>query len=484
MILLLARFLQILLSVVSIKLSSHILAPEQMGRFALANSIVAFFAFMFVNPVGMFMNRRMHTWWREGQWVGHLRWFTLYIAGVAVVAALAFTLDPSFFKGLRMSLDWMLVLICGAILVNTANQTLVSTLNLLGFAMPFAILTVLTPMLGLGLSWLLCQWLGSQTEYWLSGLLVGQVVVTIAALVVIRNRWTARTGPAPGKTRLTPELVRRLFVYSWPISIAVVLGWSQSQGYRFVMEHMIGLKELGIFVAAYGIAMGIMSAAESLLASLLQPRFYMRLNSPGDSSADAWNEYAGVALPMLVLTAGALAAASSEAVHIFLAPAYWGTATFVCWAAAVELIRTVANAYSLCMHAEMNTRRLIVPSLIGAVLSIGFLTVAARLWGLAGVGPALTLAGIPYLAAWHIAASRLSGVALPGRRLLLAVAGGLLAFGAISLIHRAGLAFGPAATIAVSVVPVVLIYLLFAAALMHPAISDRSRATPEPSPFP
>jgi hypothetical protein len=185
---------------------------------------------------------------------------------------------------------------------------------------------------------------------------------------------------------------------------------------------------------------------------------------------------------MLVLTAGTLAAASSEAVHIFLAPAYWGTATFVCWAAAVELIRTAANAYSLCMHAEMNTRRLILPSLVGALLSIGLLSAAARVWGLAGVGPALTLAGIPYLAIWHVAARRLSGVSLPVRRLSMAVAGSLLAFGAISAIHLATPSLNPAAAIAVAVVPVVAIYLLFAALLVRPAISDGSRTTLEPSP--
>ena len=478
MILLIARFLQILLSVASIKLSSHVLAPEQMGRFALANSIVAFFAFMFLNPVGMFMNRRMHSWWREGQWLGYQLWFYLYVLAVALLAVLTLFLGPSFYGGLQMTFGWMVLLICGSIVVTTSNQVLVSSLNLLGFAMPFAVLTVLTPMVGLALSWLLCDALGLRAEYWLSGLLLGQGIVSIAAIVLFRVRLAARLGPRPTVRAPTNDMLRRLFVYAWPISIAVVLGWSQNQGYRLVMEHFIGLKELGIFVAAYGIALGIMSAVESLLASLLQPRFYLRLNSHSESSAEAWNDYAAIALPILVLTAGTLAAASSEAVHIFLAPAYWGTATFVCWASAIELTRTAANTYSLCMHAAMNTRRLIGPSLIGAVLLVGFLTPAARFLGLEGVGPAMTLAGILYLASWHSAAHRLSGISFPLRRVLIALAGGLAAFGATSVIHMMRLPFTSAITTTISVAPVVTIYMFIAAALIRPAISERQRVAP------
>ena len=469
---LLARFLQILLSVVSIKLSSHLLAPEQMGRLALVNSIVAFFAFMFINPIGMFMNRRMHSWWRDGQWLGYQRWYYLYVLCVAVLAGLTLVFGTPFYGGLRMSLGWMALLICGSILVNTSNQGFVSTLNLLGFAVPFGTLTILTPLLGLLLSWLLCMRMGSQTEYWVSGLLLGQGLVTIAAVLVVLRRWADRGGPTLANRVPTGAMLRNLFRYAWPISVAVILAWAQNQGYRLVLERQIGLKELGIFVAGYGIALGIMSAMESLLASLLQPRFYSRLNSPGELPAEAWNEYAAVALPILVLTGVTLAASATEAVHIFLSPAYWGTATVVCWAAAIELTRTAANTYSLCMHAMMKTRGLMIPSLVGAILSIGFLSVAAHFWGLDGVGPALALAGVVCLASWHNAAHRLAGISFPLRRVLLALAGGLLAFGIESAMHLLNLPLAPLLATLLAVAPVVVIYLLFARTLVRPALAS------------
>ena len=474
MTLLLARLAQILLSVVSIKLSSHLLAPEQMGRFALANSVVAFFSFMFFNPVGMFMNRRMHSWWRDGQWPSYHLWFGAYVLGVAAIAGLSFVFAAPLYSGLDMALGWMLLLICGSVIVTTANQLLISSLNLLGFVRPFAVLTVLTPLLGLGVAWVLCDWQHPQTEYWLSGLLIGQAVAVAFALAVYRGAWQARGGPTVIVRALQPQMLQRLFVYAWPISIAVVLGWLQNQGYRLVMENQIGLKQLGIFVAAYGIALGIMSAVESLLASLLQPAFYRRLNEPGSLAAAAWNDYAAIALPVLVLTAATLAAAAPEAVHIFLAPAYWDTAEYVRWAAVIELVRTAANVYGLAMHAEMNTRRLILPSLLGAVLSTGFLTLSARAWGLAGVGPALACAGLLYLLSYHVAARRLSGVSLPYRRTLLALGGGLLALVLVSAARSWSFSSSVMATTALRATPAALVYFAFAAMLVRPVTSSSS----------
>jgi O-antigen/teichoic acid export membrane protein len=374
-----------------------------------------------------------------------------------------------------MEVGWMLFLICGSIAVANSNQMLVSSLNILGFVVPFAVLTVVTPMLGLCLAWLLCGALGAQSEYWLSGLLLGQMFVTIPVLVVFRQLWKSREEPPTEASGVTPEMVRRLFVFAWPISIAVVLSWSQNQGYRFIMEDMVGLHDLGMFVAAYGIAMGIMSAVESLLGSTLQPRFYLRLHTPGISPAEAWNEYASVALPVLALTAATLAVASKEAVHVFLSPTYWGTANFLCWAAAIEFTRTAANTYSLCMHAEMNTRRLIVPSLLGAVLSIGFMTVAARQWGLNGIGPALAMAGLLNLVTWHLAAHRLSGVAVPIRGLTLACAGGLLALGVVSAVHVSTAGSGTALSLVLAVIAVSAIYLSVAALIVWPAIPESRR---------
>jgi O-antigen/teichoic acid export membrane protein len=392
------------------------------------------------------------------------------IAGLAMLAA------PSFFAGLHMSLAWMLLLICGSVFLTSSNQMLVASLNLLDFATQFAVLAVLTPLVGLGLSWLLCEWLGLRAEYWLAGLLLGQGLVSLMAMVLFKSRLNSRHEPAASIHPPTRAGVRHLFVYGWPISVAVVFGWGQYQGYRLVMEHFVGLKELGIFVAAYGIALGIMTAVESLLSSLLQPRFYARLNMAGESPTEAWNEYAAVALPILVLTAGTLAAASVEALHIFLAPAYWGTASYVCWAAAIELTRTAANTYSLCMHAAMDTRRLIAPSLIGALLSIGLLTPSVHFWGLVGAGPALTLAGVLYLACWHVAARRMSCISFPLRRVSLAAAGVLVAFVAVSTVHMIELPLAPVLVTVTDAVPLVLVYLLFATALIRPAISDRRRS--------
>jgi O-antigen/teichoic acid export membrane protein len=430
----LSRLVQIVLSVLSIKLTTGTLEPEQMGRLALVNSVVAFFAFLLLNPVGMFMNRRMHGWWQSRRWVAYLRLFGLYMAGVSLLAGGIFSAAQSWFGGMELSHYWMFVMVAAPLLISTSNQVLVSTLNLLGFMKPFAVLNVMTPALGLVASIWLCSLFGARAEFWLLGVLVGQGVVAALAALAYRAEWLV-AGPQP--TVIPPvnkEMILRLTQYSWPIAIAVVLGWFQTQGYRLTLERTVGLQQLGLFVAGYGIAMGVMSAMESLLGSYLQPAFYRRLHiSKGDAPALAWNQYVSVALPALTLTAAALVAVAAEASDLLLASAYSNVTAFVIWGSVIELIRTIANSYALAFHAQMDTRSLIKPNLVGALTSMLALYAASSTFGIAAAGPALALAGLIYLGTFHLVVRQLPGIQFPWRRLGAAAAGGALIVGTVAM---------------------------------------------------
>jgi O-antigen/teichoic acid export membrane protein len=73
----------------SVKLMTTLLNPLELGRVAMITTSVAFFALFLVNPVGMFVNRRLHTWYEDGRCQHYLHWYSLYILIVACVGVLA-----------------------------------------------------------------------------------------------------------------------------------------------------------------------------------------------------------------------------------------------------------------------------------------------------------------------------------------------------------------------------------------------------------
>ena len=48
----------------------------------------------------------------------------------------------------------------------------------------------------------------------------------------------------------------------------------QGQGYRYLLEGQLGLAQLGLFVAGYGISAGMIAGFESVLTTYFQPRLY------------------------------------------------------------------------------------------------------------------------------------------------------------------------------------------------------------------
>src|SRR5580698_3094950 len=56
------RGAQFLLALATVRVGTTLLSPAEMGRVSLVVTTTGFFIFLLVNPVGMFINRRLHSW--------------------------------------------------------------------------------------------------------------------------------------------------------------------------------------------------------------------------------------------------------------------------------------------------------------------------------------------------------------------------------------------------------------------------------------
>ncbi|MBF5928154.1 polysaccharide biosynthesis protein, partial [Escherichia coli] len=65
-ILLIARILQILISLFTMRLMTTILSNEQMGEYYIFLAIYMLASLGIINPIGQYVNRNTYLWWREG----------------------------------------------------------------------------------------------------------------------------------------------------------------------------------------------------------------------------------------------------------------------------------------------------------------------------------------------------------------------------------------------------------------------------------
>ncbi len=381
------RFAQFVLLLLTLRVATTLLSPFEMGKLSIVSATTAFFALFLLNPVGMFMNRRMHAWDARGQVKQYLSYFWKYLVSVSISAGLVLAglvwltiWTPS------IGIGWLLALVCGNLLFATLGQVVIPGLNMFGHRGWFTVLTVVMAAMSLIFAVVLTVKISASAEYWLSGLLIGQLIVGLIGMKIFFGKLHhADIGcPSPQLSHLH---LKHLMRFVWPVALAVGLGWVQSQGYRYIMESRIGLVELGLFVAGFGISSGLIAGFESIFSAYFQPKFYRRASKDNlGEQSQAWIEYAQASLPTLLLTSVFIMATAPELTKLLLGSNFKLSSEFVIWGSFAEFARVSAGVYGLAAQARMNTKLLLLPNFLGAVTAVLLVWFLTPLYGSDGVG--------------------------------------------------------------------------------------------------
>jgi O-antigen/teichoic acid export membrane protein len=374
-----------------------------MGKVSLALTTIAFFAMFLVNPVGMFINRRLHAWQASGLARAYLVRYVGYLILVALVAAIGLPLfNLAGLVNFGMPIGWLIVLVCGSLVFNTINQTSIPSLNMLGDTRNFVVLTVATLAASFVCAVTLVETVQFSAQYWVLGLLLGQALLAVIGAIVLSDKLQRHEAP-PASHDIRRRHLHVLFDFAWPVALAAGLGWVQAQGYRYIMESQLGLAQLGLFVAGYGISAGMIAGFESILTTYFQPRLYREANKDHPAEqALAWRRYASAVIPSLILTVALIVMLAPELARLFLGERFQAAANFVVWGALAETARVLTGVYSLIAHVYMRTRWLILPTAVGAAFSILLSVLLIPRFNSLGAGLSLTLAGFVVVVLLHI----------------------------------------------------------------------------------
>lgn len=392
----LGRFIQYALLLLTLRISTTLLQPDEMGKVSIVVTTVGFFSLFFINPVGMFINRRFLNWNAGAIAKKYLNYFWLYLALVSVIAAII-SLGLVVFQVIDLGMHpFMILFLVGASLFfGTLNQVAIPTLNLLGYKRWFMGLTIATSLLSLLCATGLAIGLMKDAQFWLIGVLIGQAVVGLIGLLVFYQKLKSSAETQANRSSLDADSIVRLLHFAWPIALAVGLGWVQSQAYRYQLTDDLGLAKLGLFVAGFGISSGLIAGFDSMVTTYFGPIFSRRLSHmDSEHHGLIWQRYANAVIPSLMLTGFLIIALAPELTKILLGPSYQTAGTFIVWGALAEVARTATGVYALGAHAKMNTRLLIVPNFFGALLAVVLVPLFAPLYSLQGIGAALFIAAL------------------------------------------------------------------------------------------
>jgi O-antigen/teichoic acid export membrane protein len=359
------RIVQALVTLLTIKFMTHTLAPAELGQQYLVTSLVLWFSWVLINPVGMFINRHLHQWYEHKQLHFFVSQINRYFLMVAVFSLpVVFVVKFVFNSAGSVSILPLMGFVCGYIYLSTWFQTLTSFFNLLGLQKIFVSLNIINQILGLILALCFTHFFSAEALYWLSGLLAGQVMTLLMGLYLFRKKFPSDVSPKGYQSHL---FSKETLLFCYPIAVTTLFMWFNGQGYRLILEKKISIESLGVLALGLSIATSLAGVVESIVTQYFYPIYYQSLaTSVVESRKKSWvnlfKKTSAVYIPCCLLSLGVsplvirvLTNADVYQAHVFLAVGVF-----------IEFFRQSSNIAYLVSHAEKKTHYSVGPYLLGA----------------------------------------------------------------------------------------------------------------------
>jgi len=411
---LIGRAFQVVISLAAVRIYTRLLSTGEVGNLFLINSIVGLFALTLINPIGMFINRRLHEWAENKAIINVFFIFNLYLVFISISSVLIVGLLNKFLGvGSTIDIRMLSLFVMLNIYFNTWNQSIIPSLNMLHHVKSFVLLTVATLVLGLGFSVALVTSRNATALNWLSGQVVAQLAITGLAFLYFKKVTKSEFDFDQVRKSVSLRNLSTIAAFALPLALTTFLMWVQNQSYRMVVEKYLGLEFLGMIGVGMGIATSLCATVESLVLQVYYPIYYSEINTPDPvKRALAWNKMARLTIPIYISVTILVSCLAPFLVKILVNDKFSQVYVYVIFGAWVELFRMTTNVLSSVAHSEMQTRSLIFAYLAGALFAFPGVYLCATHGFQQAIPVVLVVSGFVTMSAMYVAMSKLISLKL------------------------------------------------------------------------
>ncbi len=373
-IIILGRVLQIIITLLSIRLLTTFLTPEEVGNYYILLALLAFFNLVLLNPSGMYFSRHLHEWQRSKQLLNAL---FVFMGWMFVVSIVSVPLSAIVYNWLgyenKFDLDIFLVYIAVAMIISTIHRNVMFGSNTLGFRKEFVIYLVATLILGLLISISIVYFYYNSALGWLMGVVISEAVMLymIFKFFIQDNQLNI----AKIKSTLTKERVKKILLFALPISVTTFLMWGQTIAYRFLVDYQYSAEVLGFIAVGLGTSAAVFSSIESIAMQYFNPIFLKNiLDASKEQRTKTWNTIAQQIVPIYILAAFFTLALSEVLINILVDKKFHDAYIYAMFGVTIEFFRVMSNLLNNVAQSEHKTTTTVKPYLLGFIVSLGILS--------------------------------------------------------------------------------------------------------------
>lgn len=368
---LVGRLLQIVVSILIIKFTTSVLSASQMGSIYIFTVIISFYLLFFLNPITQYYFRFMNSW-KEKESLNDK--IFLVITYSLIVSFISLIISPIIYNfGIANSLDLgiLMSLVFFMIFFQNLNQFLMTIINMLHHNVLYVVLSTSTILFLLVFGYVVMKILGYEVHFWLSGVMISYATFGLISLYIVRKKIKDKLSNIGSIFSIfTKRKVKEIYIFAIPLCIATLFMWIQNSGYRLIIEQNIGLEFLGFFGVGIAVSNQIASIVESIALQYLYPSYYKNISSQNiNNRKSAIDELINKALPIYFMLTIFLTFLSKDVVQILVDEKFHDAYIYAVIGIWVEFFRMTTNLLGNVSQSEMNTKKFMIPYIIGSVLT-------------------------------------------------------------------------------------------------------------------
>ena len=417
------RLVQVAHAFFSVRLVSELLGATEIGRMNLILAAAFLPSFVFVSPVSNFIASQCIKWYRNRSLHSGVITFYFYLATVAIICGICFFYIklPGLNDGSKYNRLIIAALIGGYIFGNNGLNALATVLNTLGDRISFVLVTNVAAWGSLGVAYYISVRSQVNAEAWLGGLIIAQIIVSVAALLRVNNIQDRSLGG--GKQSLGGKFtLQGALAFSWPLALATGLYWVNLSGYRFILGYAADMRTIGLLVTGLSFAIAPLSIMDSLFTEFYRPIFYRQVVAGKQvDTTIAFNRYAALYFPSIIIVSVICGATGRFVARLLVGNDFFGVSWLSGWGAVVQSGYMI---YGVCVSLIFTlgcTSRLIVPNLLGAIVTCIGVYIAGRTDSLGGVGASLGIGVLVTSAATWRSLCEIIPIKIPWKNMGIAV---------------------------------------------------------------
>lgn len=233
-------------------------------------------------------------------------------------------------------------------------------------------------------------WLGNASEAAMLGYILANMLVLSSQFYFYSRTAEHRVSAPTAETTIVQRWESQLLAYAWPIATWGIFSWAQMASDRWALQLFTSTEDVGLYTVLHQLGYFPISVIAGLIAQWVSPVLFQRAGDASDASrmqhvrALNWRMTIGA----LALTGGAtlLAVAVRELAFRWLAgPDYRAVSWMLPGMTLAGGLSACSQLAAISLLSGAETRSLVVPKIVTAVVGVLLNMVCAARWGIWGV---------------------------------------------------------------------------------------------------